>query len=363
MHCASLGEFEQGRPVIEKLRVQYPGYRIVITFFSPSGFEVRKNYEGADEIYYLPMDSHKNARRFISNINPALVLWVKYEYWHYYLQELKQQNIPVLLVSGIFRNSQPFFKWYGGMWRNMLNYFEHLFVQDQQSYDLAYPINNNITISGDTRFDRVITIAERFEGVPWIPLFCRNTRTIVAGSTWEADEAALVHYANVHPEIMFIIAPHEIHEEHLSGIKKLFKHSIYYSELAEQKEVAENIHVLIIDNIGMLSRIYHYADVTYVGGGFNSSGIHNSLEAAVHARPVIFGPVYEKFTEARGLIRCGGAFSIESAIELEKLLDELLLNPGKRKAAAEAAGNFVYENRGASDTIMNYVAEKRLLIR
>ena len=286
IHCASLGEFEQGRPVLEHIKKQYLTTKIVLTFFSPSGYEVQKNYAGADAIIYLPADSSANAKKLIAEINPSLVLWVKYEYWFYYLEALRQQNIPVLLVSGIFRRSQPFFKWYGSFWKNMLSSFTHFFVQDKTSENLlnGIGINKNITVTGDTRFDRVIEIAEKFEHLPLIRQFCGDSKVIVAGSTWEDDEAELIHYVRANPGIKFIIAPHEIDAENLKDVQKEFAGAVFYSDLSAGQAVSSN--VLIIDNVGMLSRLYYYADITYIGGGFGDDGVHNVLEAAVYGKPV-----------------------------------------------------------------------------
>nr|MBA2561563.1 3-deoxy-D-manno-octulosonic acid transferase [Chitinophagaceae bacterium] len=288
MHCASLGEFEQGRPLLEKIKINYPSCKIVVTFFSPSGYQIIKNFKGADHIFYLPADSAVNAKKFIAEIKPALVLWIKYEYWFYYLNELKRKNIPTLLISGIYRSNMPFFKWYGVLWKKVLNNFTHFFLQNNQSKKILEKAvtADKITVSGDTRFDRVITIAEEFEPLPQIEKFCGNSQVIIAGSTWEDDEAEWVHYAKVHPEIKFIIAPHEIDKENLADVKKQFSKSIFYSEWAANRQPATGnefeINCLIIDNIGMLSRLYKYATICYVGGGFGDDGLHNILEAAVY---------------------------------------------------------------------------------
>ena len=369
MHCASLGEFEQGRPLLEELRINASTgsarqLKIVLTFFSPSGYEVMKNYAGADYIFYLPMDSPANAKFFLDAINPSLVLWVKYEYWFYYLQELKQRNIPAILVSGIFRKNQPFFKWYGGIWKKMLESFTHFFVQNEESKQLLSTINftGNVTINGDTRFDRVLEIANTFEPVPFIPEFCGNSIVIVAGSTWEEDEIELLHFVKVHPEIKFIIAPHEIDEENLNDVKAEFKNSIFYSEFEQtQNSKPKTENVLIIDNIGMLSRIYKYATIAYVGGGFGDDGVHNVLEAAVYGKPVVFGPVYEKFDEATGLVNEEGGISINGPISLEGVLNKLLHDETERKKRGEAAKNYVLANAGASKKIIQFIQEKRLL--
>ena len=372
MHCASLGEFEQGRPVLEALKSKFPAYSIVLSFFSASGYEAMKNYKGADHIFYLPFDGKANAKKMVEAINPSLVLWVKYEYWYYYLHELKRRNIPLLLVSGIFREGQPFFKWYGKIWREMLRCFTHFFLQNEQSVALLAnaDIYNNITVTGDTRFDRVIEIAERFERMPLIEKFCGIHKVIVAGSTWEDDEAELIHYVRAHPEIRFIIAPHEIDAENLKDVRKEFTNSIFYAEwVAQHSNTDEQIitreddaaNVLIIDNVGMLSRLYHYASIAYIGGGFGADGVHNVLEAAVYGKPVIYGPEFEKFAEAIELTECGAGISIENALELEKVLDELWEDELLLKTKGEAARQYVYAHKGASSKIIQFIQEKRLL--
>ena len=373
MHCASLGEFEQGRPVLEQLRRQSPHCRIVVSFFSPSGYEARKNYTGADHIFYLPLDSGRNARQLIDLVRPTLVIWIKYDYWYYYLQELKKRNIPTLLVSGIFRTDQPFFRWYGRVHRYMLECFTHLFVQTENSQKLLgrLGITGNVTISGDTRFDRVIEIAETPGSLPFIETFCGDHPVIVAGSSWEEDEEELDHYANTHPELRFIIAPHEIEEGRLREVEALFRHAIRYSEWVKGKVPQDRRsgqhagwpapNVLIIDNIGMLSRLYKYATITYVGGGFGDDGVHNVLEAAVYGRPVVMGPVIEKYIEAVELADCGGAIVIDSALEAESVFDRLLNDPEEYRQTCEAARNYVYAKRGATSTIVGYVQANRLL--
>lgn len=363
MHSASLGEFEQGRPVLEALRKKYPDYKVVLSFFSPSGYEIRKNYPGADHIIYLPIDNVFNAKKLIAAINPSIVIWVKYEYWYYFLTELKKRNIPVILISGIFRASQPFFKWYGAIWQEMLHSFQHLFVQNESSATLLQTIGieNNVTIGGDTRFDRVIDIAEKKTPVDHIMSFVAGKQVLVAGSTWEDDEIELMHYVKAHPEMRFIIAPHEVDAENIADVKKEFSNAILYSELKKDVLISENINVLIIDNIGMLSKLYQYADITYVGGGFGKDGIHNILEAAVYKKPVIFGPVYDKFAEARDLVEMGGAFTINNALELEALLDKLFANKVELGKISKIAGDYVYSKQGATQKILDYVAENRLL--
>lgn len=368
IHCASLGEFEQGRPVLEALRSRYPGIKILLTFFSPSGYEVRKNYEGADYVFYLPMDSRANARRFLDIVQPSLVIWIKYEYWYHYLTALKKRKIPTLLVSGIFRPGQPFFKWYGRLHRYILESFTHLFVQSADSRDLLAGIGftANVTVNGDTRFDRVAQIAQQFAPIPAVEAFCGNHPVIVAGSTWLDDEEELDHYANTHPEMRFIIAPHEVHEAHLVEIEKLFRHTVRYSVLQKRVPgtVSRDQHVtntLIIDNIGMLSRLYKYATITYVGGGFGNDGVHNVLEAAVYGKPVVHGPVYEKYIEATELVEQGGAFPIETALELEKVLNNLLTETAAYNKACRQAGDYVRNKAGATDAVLQFIQEKRLL--
>jgi 3-deoxy-D-manno-octulosonic-acid transferase len=363
MHCASLGEFEQGRPLLEEIRRTEPGVTIILTFFSSSGYEIRKDYKGADYIFYLPMDSASNARRLLDLFQPKLVLWVKYEFWYYVLREIHRREIPLLLVSGIFRDDQPFFKWYGGIYREMLNFFTHFFVQNEQSKELlaGAGYKDNCTISGDTRFDRVVEIAEGGEHLEWIERFCAERKTVVAGSTWQEDEEELDHYANTHPDIRFILAPHEIDKSHLQDIRKLFHRNVLYSELVASATLPQpDVNVLIIDNIGMLSRLYKYATITYVGGGFGEDGVHNVLEAAVYGKPVVFGPVYDKFIEAEELVENGGAFSIESALELEAKFDMLFNDEKAYNDACEASKVYVYAKTGAKKKIMEYIALLRV---
>lgn len=364
MHCASLGEFEQGRPLLESIRIQYPNITIVLTFFSPSGYEIRKDYKGADYIFYLPMDGMFNAKKMVDAINPSLVIWVKYEYWYYYLSEFKKRDIPVLMVSGIYREDQAFFQWYGAIWKKMLGCFTYFFVQNEKSKSLLNKLDfsNNVNIAGDTRFDRVIEIAEKFEPLPLIEKFCGISKVVVAGSTWEEDEEEWTHYVKAHPQIKFIIAPHEIGKENLEDVKKEFPNSIFYSELEKLNGDIENhVHVLIIDNIGMLSKLYRYAHITFVGGGFGNDGIHNVLEAAVYGRPVIYGPNYEKFTEAVELIETGAGICINNALELEKVMSELWHNENLLKEKSAVAKNYVYSKAGATKKIMEYIQANRLL--
>ncbi len=362
MHCSSLGEFEQGRPVLESVRKTNPGIKILLSFFSPSGYEVRKNYTGADWVFYLPMDSPENAKRFFDIVNPSLVLFVKYEFWYYYLKEAEKRNTPLLLVSGVFRSSQPFFKWYGNFYREMLQCFTHLFVQNEVSIALLKSIGiHHTSISGDTRFDRVIEIAERAESFPDIEKFIGNSKVVVAGSTWTEDDEELDHFANTQPQTKFIIAPHNIEEEKLQECLSLYKHAILYSQLKHPGIDLSSVNTLIVDNIGMLSALYRYATICYIGGGFGNDGVHNVLEAAVYSKPVVFGPEYDKYTEAIGLIDADGAFSIESALELEEILAELLSGGEEYEKTAMNAGSFIKQNAGAVKLVIQYIQENRLL--
>lgn len=360
MHCASLGEFEQGRPVLQKLKNENPDTNFVVTFFSPSGYEIVKNNKDFKNIFYLPMDSFLHAKKWMDILNPDLVLWIKYEYWHYYLHEIKNRNIPLLMISGVYRSDQAFFKWYGGFYRNMLNCFTHFFLQNEESKSQLQKIisSEKITVSGDTRCDRVIQIAENFIEVPGIKEFCANNLVIVMGSTWEDDEAEWTHFVKQHKELTFIIAPHEIDSENLADVKKKFVDSIFYSEWIKKLDRNDKSltgNCLIIDNIGSLSRIYQYATITYVGGGFGKNGLHNILEAAVYGKPVIFGPEYSRNFEALDLIDCSGAISIDSAINLEKIMEHLLNNKEELQNRSAAAKEYVFKNAGATDKIIQFI--------
>ena len=367
MHCASLGEFEQGRPLLDEIRKASPASKLIVTFFSPSGYEQRKDYKGADHVFYLPMDGHNNAKKFIDLINPSLVLWIKYEYWYYYLTELKSRNIPTLLISATFREDQRFFNKYGTFWLQMLHTFTHIFLQNSFSAKLLEGINisNNVTITGDTRFDNVKDIADHFIEVPHIGQFCNGRQTIVAGSTWEDDEAIFKHYIKTHPQRLLILAPHEVDHENLQDIKKMFPSSMFYSQLVENAESNSipdaSINVLIIDSIGLLSRLYKYCDVAYVGGGFGDNGLHNILEAAVYGKPVIFGPETDKNFEAEEMIEAGGAISIGNALQLEAAINELLDNKVILEMKGKAAYDYVQNSAGGTNKIMGYLKLHNLL--
>lgn len=360
IHCASLGEFEQGRPLLEKLKSHpsFSGAKILLTFFSPSGYEIRKDYKGADWVFYLPMDGPRNAKRFLEIINPSLVIFVKYEFWYYYLKKIKYREIPLILVSALFWKEMSFFKWYGAMQRKMLSRFDHLFVQDQISKQLLDDIGLSpiTSISGDTRFDRVIDIAESAKPLPLIEQFIQGNKTIIAGSTWPEDEEVLKQSLDRinDPSLKLIMAPHEISEKHLVSITEMFPGSVRYSQLAGSTIEST---VLIIDNIGLLSRLYKYATITYIGGGFGK-GIHNTLEAAVYARPVIFGPVFHKFKEAADLIKQGGAFTISDADDSIKIISQLLSDKKMLNESGKSSGDYVYSNRGATQRIIQFLKEK-----
>ncbi len=366
MHCASLGEFEQGRPVLEKIKADYPGYKVLLTFFSPSGYEVQKQYAGADWVFYLPLDGASAARRFLEITHPSLVIFVKYEFWYYYLKKIKYRKIPLILISAIFRKEMSFFKWYGNIQRKILSRFDHLFVQDEESKKLLDEIGLNkiSSVSGDTRFDRVKEIAENFSPIPEIEKFIQDKLIIVAGSTWIEDETELqIAFKSLsNSAARLIIAPHEIHEGHIKELKTLFPDSVLFSDLKEGLKTTENNRILIIDNIGMLSRIYKYAAIAYVGGGLKSSGVHNVLEAAVYYKPVIFGPYNEKYKEAVDLVKSGGGIVIKNAGDLSACFERLLKTENVfYEKTCHAAGEFVKANGGASKRILSFIQENRLL--
>ena len=367
-HCSSLGEFEQGRPVIESLKSRIPNSKLLLTFFSPSGFEIRKDYKGADWVFYLPLDSKKNSKQFFDAVKPSLVVFVKYDYWYYYLTECKKRNIPLLMISAIFRNEQPFFKWFGSLHRKMINCFTHFFVQDKESAELLASINiKNITVAGDTRFDRVSEIAENFKPIEEIEKFCGVSHVLVAGSTWPDDEKIIKEAIADLPDLKLIIAPHEIPEKHLQDLRSFFPNGVLFSELSEGVPADTTHHsqltsrnCLIIDNIGMLARLYYYATITYVGGGFNK-GIHNTLEAAVYGKPVLFGPNYKKFKEAIGLIGNGGGISVATSNELATHLNKILTDKKELELRSRSSFEFVKQSRGATEKIINYIEANRLL--
>ncbi|MDX1759533.1 MAG: glycosyltransferase N-terminal domain-containing protein [Arenibacter algicola] len=355
VHTASLGEFEQGLPIIEQLKKNYPEYRILVTFFSPSGYEVKKNTAAADVVTYLPMDTKKNAIKFLDLVNPKLVIFVKYEIWPNYLRALSQRNIPTLLISALFKENQIYFKSYGGFMRKTLHNFTHIFVQDTKSIELLSKINiKNTSISGDTRFDRVIEILERDNNLAFMENFKNRAKTLVAGSTWPDDEDVLVPYINTgESSLKFVLAPHNIKPEHINKLKSsINKKTILYSEL-ENKDLSA-YEVLIIDTIGLLTKIYSYAEISYVGGGF-ATGLHNTLEPAVYGIPVIIGPSFKGFKEAEDLVNKGGVLVVKSPAEFFTLVNDLLKDEEHLKRTGDINSTYVSENKGASIQIMAYV--------
>ena len=360
-HAASLGEFEQGRPLMEQLRKDHPEYKILLTFFSPSGYEVRKNYEGADIITYLPLDTITNARRFLRAIHPVMAFFIKYEFWYNYLHILKHRHVPVYSVSSIFRPDQVFFKWYGRQYGRVLNCFTHFFVQNEISKELLAKIGiNNVTIVGDTRFDRVLQIKEASKQLPIVEAFKQDAKVFVAGSSWPPDEEIFIKFFNEHKDWKLIIAPHVIGEDHLKQIEKLLEGrkvarytSLENLDNLESLDILENTDALIIDCFGLLSSIYHYGDVAYVGGGFGV-GIHNLLEAAVWDVPVFFGPNNQRFQEAQGLKQSGG-FEIKNYEDFERQMNRFIANKAYLKAQGQLAGQYVKGKAGATWQILSSV--------
>ncbi len=350
-HCASLGEFEQGRPLLEKIKDKYPIKPILLTFYSPSGYLVRKNYAYADSVIYLPLDTPANAKFFLDTVRPDMAIFVKYEVWHNFFKGIATRDIPLLMISAIFRQNQIYFKPYGKWFRKSLQYVKTIFTQDEKSLELLQNIGlKNTVLAGDTRFDRVIEISKKTENFPELEKFAQGKKTIVAGSTWPADENLLAKYAATHPEIQLIIAPHEIGDTHIKAISEKFPKSIKWSE----KDQARSGNVIIIDCIGLLSAIYKYGNVAYVGGGFGS-GIHNTLEPAVYGMPVLFGPAFSKFREAVGLCEVNGAKSISNYSDLEKIINHLFSQAEFRKEMGKAAGKYVVDNAGATDVILKEI--------
>lgn len=353
-HAASLGEFEQGRPLIEKIRAKYPDYKILLTFFSPSGYEVRKNYRGADVVCYLPFDKPRNVKKFLDISNPVMAFFIKYEFWKNYLDELNKRRIPVYSVSSIFRKDQIFFKWYGGTYRNVLKNFDYLFVQNEASRRFLSKIGiNKVTVVGDTRFDRVLQIREEAKELPLVEKFKGDSFTLVAGSSWVPDEDLFLEYFNTHPEMKLIIAPHVIDENHLVEIISKLKRPYVRYTRADERNV-QKADCLIIDCFGLLSSIYRYGEVAYIGGGFGV-GIHNTLEAAVYGIPVVFGPKYHKFMEAKQLIEAQGAFSISNYEELGSLFDRFLTDEHFHRETGSNAGFYVTNNAGATDKVLSMI--------
>ncbi len=354
-HAASLGEFEQGRPLMESLRKTHPEYKILLTFFSPSGYEVRKDYKGADIICYLPLDTPINAIRFLRLIRPEVAFFIKYEFWWNYLHILKHRHVPVYSVSSIFRPDQVFFRWYGYQYRYVLRCFTHFFVQNETSRDLLVKLGiTNVTITGDTRFDRVLQIKEQSKQLPVIDAFKKDYKVFVAGSSWSPDEDIFIKYFNEHKEWRLIIAPHVIGEDHLKEIlAKLNRKTVRYTEATVDN--VNDAECLIIDCFGLLSSIYHFGEVAYVGGGFGV-GIHNVLEAAVWNMPVLFGPNNLRFQEAQGLLKSKGGFEITDYDSFEHIMNSLVSNAEFLEESGNKAGDFVKKMTGATDIVLSQIS-------
>lgn len=354
-HAASLGEYEQGLPIMEAFKQKYPQHKIVLTFFSPSGYEVRKNNTIADVTVYLPWDTKQNAKKFLKIAHPEMVFFVKYEFWINYLNELHQQQIPTYLVSGIFREKQAFFKWYGGFYRKALGAFDYFFLQNDASKQLIESLGfSNAVVSGDTRFDRVYAISERDNYLDFVEQFKSDKPLMVIGSSWEADEKLLVEYINTcKHSTKFIIAPHNIKEEQIQKLKQSLKQQVVlYSERENQNLSSYN--VFIVDTVGILTKIYSYADMAYVGGGFGNPGVHNVLEPAVFGVPIVIGPNYDHFAEATELVKLGGAISIKNQTELNNTFDLLITDIHTRQSKGKISFDFVTNQKGATQKILNY---------
>ncbi len=360
-HFASLGEFEQGRAVMEQIKIRYPNEKIIVTFFSPSGYEIRKNTALADYVFYLPADTPRNSRRFLDLINPKFAVFTKYEYWYHYFKELNKRKIRLLMISAIFRENQVFFKQYGGFFRSILKNVSFFFTQNNESVHMLKWIGiTNAGLAGDTRFDRVVELPKQHKDIPEVQRFVGKDSVLVAGSTWQPDEILLKDLLEKNKDLKAIIAPHEIHQEHIDQILKLFPHALLFSKFntyTDQQIAASR--QLIIDNIGMLSSLYYYGRIAYIGGGFGV-GIHNTLEAATYGMPVIFGPKYEKFQEAIDLLEIGAGFSIANEKELNEVY-QALSNSEKLLKASLAAKNYVQQRSGATQIIMKYLETEKLL--
>lgn len=352
-HCASLGEFEQGRPVIESLRKKHPGIKIFLTFFSPSGYEVRKNFSGADWVYYLPPDTISNARELIAHLNPTLVFFVKYEFWFNYINELNERRIPSIFLSVIFRPSQYFFSWWGGWFRAQLQKITYFFVQDEISANLLSQAGiNHVEIAGDTRFDRVMELSKKINKFPEIDLFKQNSLLIAGGSTWPVDEDLLLEVLKkTSKEVKVLLAPHLIDIPHIEAIQKKFGEysPVLYTQMPNI--IPDNCRVLVINTIGLLSQLYPYADLAYIGGGFGV-GIHNLPEAATYGIPVVFGPNHQRFKEAVDLKNNGGGFAISTENDGVEVIMQLLNNKQNRQLAGTKARDYIYQNAGATDMVI-----------
>ncbi|MET3026433.1 glycosyltransferase N-terminal domain-containing protein [Flavobacterium sp. UW10123] len=356
-HSASLGEYEQGLPVIEKIKEKYPEHKIIVSFFSPSGYEVRKNNTVADVTIYLPLDSKSNAKRFLKLVHPEFAFFIKYEFWLNYLKELEKSKTPTYLISGIFRDNQMFFKWYGGFYRKALNAFTYFFVQNEKSKQKVESLGfKNVIVSGDTRFDRVNAILERDNQLDYVENFKNNQPTIVIGSSWPKDDVLIAEYINQAPEnVKFIIAPHNIKPDQISDLlSKITKPTVLFSE-KENKDLS-TYNVFIIDTIGILTKIYSYGTIAYVGGGFGNPGIHNILEPATFGIPIVIGPNYSNFAEAIDLVNIGGCIPISTSMELKEIFDQLLNDKNFLAEKSEICRSFIQNNKGATETIIKLIS-------
>ena len=365
LHASSVGEFEQGKPILKALKAQYPDLLAIVSFFSPSGYEASENDSVADLVCYLPSDTPYNARQFINILKPDLVIWVKYEYWYHFLFNLHHKAIPTLLVSAIFQKDQIFFKWYGMLHRKMLKFFTHLFLQNKDSAANLSPLLNTaaITVAGDTRFDRVLEIMQSFTPIPEIASWLQNAkRVLVAGSTWPEDEKMIAALGENSGNLTIIIAPHHVDKSSLQKTDILFPKSIRMSTLLKNEPFTPG-KILIADTIGHLSKLYYYATISYVGGGFSATGIHNILEPAVYGRPVLFGPKFKNYAEAEGLIQAGGGFSVKTSEEFWMHLESLFSQKDLYEDVALKASTFIKEHTGATYAVINYIYKNRLLTR
>jgi 3-deoxy-D-manno-octulosonic-acid transferase len=355
IHCASLGEFEQAKPIIESL-YKKEKYYIALSFFSPSGYEVSKNYPFAHAKFYLPLDTKQNAKKLLAIVNPSLIIFIKYEFWFHYLTQAKEQQIPIVLASGIFRESQPFFKWYSKLHLIMLNCFNEILVQNDTSKNLLNSIGfTNIKVTGDTRFDRVVQIADEDYKNEIIENFIKQNPCLIAGSTWYEDEVELQHFVNKQNNIVTIIAPHNVDDESIATCKKIFPSAVLYSSIQKNKNHSSNSNILIIDSIGILSKIYRYATICFIGGGFGNDGVHNVLEASVYGKALVFGPEYEKFAEAIDLVEINAAKSVENGLELEAVLFELFNNSQLQNQMGKLAYSNTIKNAGATKKSLTIV--------
>ena len=358
IHAASLGEFEQGRPLIEKILEEQPDAKILLSFYSPSGYEVRKNYDKVDAVCYMPVDTPRRVKEFLDVVKPKMAIFVKYEFWGNFLEQLKQRNVPTYIISSIFRSNQSFFKPLGGMFRKMLGCFTHLYVQDEESRELLHGIGfDNVTVCGDTRLDRVLQIKAQAQEFPAIAAMTAGDKpTLVMGSSWQPDEDIVIPYFNSHPELKLIIAPHEFDEDRLEAMMARIKRPVARYTKLDQIDDSSQLDCMIIDCFGILSSLYRYGTIAYVGGGFGS-GIHNVPEAAVYGIPVIFGPKHEKFREAMELKDCGGGFSISNAQQCYVILDKLLSDKHALENAGAAASSYIATHTGATERIFNDLFE------